>query len=310
MSESVLLQASDGATARIYTQGAHISSWIPSGGKEQLFLSSITGRGEGLAIRGGIPVIFPQFAALGPLPKHGFARTAQWRLLRSGQIKQADLVQAGAAQAGAVQAGAGQVGAAQVGAVQAGAVQAGAAQAVFELKENIASLLIWPFVFRAELVVTISGDTLHVELTVINSGDTSFNFTCALHTYLAVRQIDAVRLKGLAGLRYRDCVSGAVDCLEPAGLMHIEGEIDRIYANATAPLELRQSDQTTYIGQTGFSDAVIWNPGAEKGSELGDLEPGGFARMLCVEAAAVMQATHLAPGASWSGAQILRVVAL
>jgi glucose-6-phosphate 1-epimerase len=111
-------------------------------------------------------------------------------------------------------------------------------------------------------------------------------------------------------LRYRDCVSGAVDCLESASLLRIEGEIDRIYANATAPLELRQADQTTYIGQTGFSDTVIWNPGAEKGSELGDLEPGGFARMLCVEAAAVMQAIHLAPGTSWSGAQILRVAAL
>ncbi|MCX7218266.1 MAG: D-hexose-6-phosphate mutarotase [Burkholderiales bacterium] len=271
--ETVLLKARDGASAALYTHGAHLCSWIPAAGTEQLFLSKTSDLREGVAIRGGVPVIFPQFAALGSLPKHGLARTAVWRLLRAGQT--AD----------------------------------GAAQAVFELQESIASLQVWPQVFKAELMVTILADSLRIDFTVVNSGDTALSFTCALHSYFAVQQIAEVQLHGLQGLRYRDSVSGVSDLLDTAATLTVEGELDRIYADIPGAIELRQPHQTTVITQTGFSDAVIWNPGAEKGSSLSDLEPDGYQRMLCVEAAAVMQPVHLAAGAAWSGSQSIRVSA-
>lgn len=271
--DSVLLRAQDGASACIYTQGAHLSSWIPAGGREQLFLSKTSELRDGVAIRGGVPLIFPQFAGLGSLPKHGFARTAMWRLLRSGTTEN------------------------------------GAAQAVFELQENIARLQLWPYVFRVELVITIMADTLQMNLSVANSGDTAFSFTCALHTYLAVEQIADVQVVGLEGLHYRDTVSGQRDCLETAEVLQISGEVDRIYARVPAQLEVRQPGQTTFISSNGFPDAVIWNPGPEKGAALADLEEGGFARMLCVEAAAIMQPIQLAPGCLWSASQKIRVLA-
>ena len=34
-------------------------------------------------IRGGVPVLFPQFAGQGPLPKHGLVRTQPWQLIPS-----------------------------------------------------------------------------------------------------------------------------------------------------------------------------------------------------------------------------------
>lgn len=270
--ESVLLKSADGATASVTTHGAHVCSWIPAGGKEQLFLSKTSELREGVAIRGGVPVVFPQFSALGSLAKHGFARTSIWRLVRSGQI------------------------------------ETGAAQAVFELQESAASLHIWPHVFRLELAVTIAQDTMRIELAVANNGNTAFSFTSALHTYFAVDQIADVRLHGLAGLRYRDMVANTEDQLERHESVVIDGEVDRIYADLAGAVEIRQPQQSLLISQSGFADVVIWNPGAEKGSSLSDLEKGGYQRMVCVEAAAILRPIALAPGMFWSGSQSVKVL--
>lgn len=266
----IILQAQDGAQVAITAHGAHICSWIPAGGEEQLFFSKTSEIREGVAMRGGVPVVFPQFANLGALPKHGFARTAMWRLVKAGQTA------------------------------------SGVARAEFELHENIARLQIWPYVFRAELVVTVVGSSLDMRLSIQNTGDTGFSFTAALHTYFAVEQIADVTVHGLEGLQYRDSVTGATGCVDRNPVLRIHGEIDRIYANAPRLL-LCQPKQTTLIQQNGFADAVVWNPGTEKAATLPDLEPGGDQRMLCIEAAAIMQPVVLAPGASWSGNQSLTV---
>lgn len=68
----------DGATVTVALHGAHVLSWIPAGGREQLFLGERAIFTPGAAIRGGIPVIFPQFGERGTLRRHGFARALPW----------------------------------------------------------------------------------------------------------------------------------------------------------------------------------------------------------------------------------------
>ena len=70
------------ARAAVLPYGAHVTSWTLPNGAEQLFLSARSAPRAGAAIRGGIPVIFPQFSDRGPLPKHGFARTRVWDVAR------------------------------------------------------------------------------------------------------------------------------------------------------------------------------------------------------------------------------------
>jgi glucose-6-phosphate 1-epimerase len=78
----VRLSAPDGACADVFLHGGHVASWQTPDGQERLFFSQRAQFGPGAALRGGVPVIFPQFAGHGPLLKHGFARTVTWQHLR------------------------------------------------------------------------------------------------------------------------------------------------------------------------------------------------------------------------------------
>ena len=66
-----------GDAVLVALHGAHILSWT-SGGRERLYLSPLAIFDGQAAIRGGVPLCFPQFNLRGNLPKHGFARTSAW----------------------------------------------------------------------------------------------------------------------------------------------------------------------------------------------------------------------------------------
>lgn len=270
--EKITVRAADGASVQMTAQGAHVCSWIPAGGQEQLFLSKTSEWREGVAIRGGVPVIFPQFGGLGNLPKHGFARTAHWTLESCSNDAQ------------------------------------GKGIAVFVLQDNEASRAVWPYAFTAQLRVTVHADQLNIALDIRNTGTDTFSFTAALHTYFAVQDIAAARLHGLQHCQYRDSMNGGQLCTETADSLHITAETDRIYLNTPSELRLQQPQQVMQIRSEGFADTVVWNPGATGAVKLSDLEPEGHQRMLCVEAAAIGQPVILAAGQSWCGQQQLRVL--
>jgi glucose-6-phosphate 1-epimerase len=262
------LVASDGARAEIYLHGAHVTSWVPADGQERLFLSRTSEFRAGAAIRGGAPVIFPQFSSLGPLPKHGFARVLPWTF------------------------------------VDAQATADGAA-ATFQLRDSEASRRIWPHPFGAELTVSVGGNRLSIMLGLINTGEAPLTFTAALHTYLAVTDIATTFVEGLVGLRYRDTAMGGVEGHQVAPRVDFRGEVDRIYYDAPAEVCVVEQHRTTTVSATGFPDVVVWNPSAAKGASLADLEPDGYRRFVCVEAAVIAAPVRLAPSEHWQGTQTL-----
>ena len=60
--------AAAGARAAVLPYGAHVTSWVTPDGAEQLFVSGRSAFEAGQAVRGGVPVVFPQFSTAGPLP--------------------------------------------------------------------------------------------------------------------------------------------------------------------------------------------------------------------------------------------------
>ncbi|MFX6031775.1 hypothetical protein ABTE99_19565, partial [Acinetobacter baumannii] len=77
-------QLPSGDVAIVALQGAQVLSWVMADGVERLYLSPRSVFDGHTAIRGGVPVCFPQFNQRGPLAKHGFARNLPWRVVDEG----------------------------------------------------------------------------------------------------------------------------------------------------------------------------------------------------------------------------------
>lgn len=75
------------ASGELYLHGAHLTSWAPRRAKEVIFTSREAVFDGATAIRGGVPLCLPWFAA-GPdgdqRPSHGWGRVSPW-FLRSAQ---------------------------------------------------------------------------------------------------------------------------------------------------------------------------------------------------------------------------------
>ena len=83
MSGDITLTSPSGkSTVRISTHGATVLSWIVNS-NERIFLSKLANADHpvsGKGIRGGIPVVFPNFGPWDLGPQHGFARGKQWTI--------------------------------------------------------------------------------------------------------------------------------------------------------------------------------------------------------------------------------------
>ncbi len=266
--ERLVLQTPDGARAEVSAHGAQVLHWQTATAPDnRLYLSPLAQYRADQAIRGGIPVLFPQFGLFGTLPKHGLVRTRHWQPVPGNTPSRLCLT----------------------------------------LPDDAASRACWPHAFRLTLSVSLSAQALEVGLEVVNTGATAFSFTVGLHSYLAVNNLQQLRLHGLSGLDYLDAASRLAQRRDTADAVAVHGEIDRVYVGAREPLSLRDAGRDTAISQTGFTDVVVWNPGPQ--ATLADLPQAAYQDMLCVEAAVIAQPVVLLPGARWQGAQRLEAVA-
>lgn len=163
----------------------------------------------------------------------------------------------------------------------------------------------WPHAFRATLTVTVGGPHLKVEFSIQNTGTTSFHFTGALHTYLGVRDIAATVVENLGGCHYRESAKGIQDVIQVDPELSFTDEVDRIYMRAPGQVAMREPGRRMVVKSFGFPDVVVWNPGPEKCAALGDMDPEGYRRMLCIEAPVISEPPEVLAGESWYGSQEL-----
>ena len=263
------LQLPCGDRVVVAHHGAHVLSWVVKG-RERLYLSPKSVMDGRAAIRGGIPVCFPQFNQRGDLPKHGFARNQSWT------VKPARL-------------------------------EGDKAHLVLALSDSAATRQWWDQAFEALLLIELAPGSLQVELAVRNTDKQALQFTGALHTYLAVSDVAQARLFGLGGQAEWDAVKDRHAKAAPE--LRFVGEFDRVYSAAPTGYELQDGPHTLSIEQDAdWAQTVVWNPGAAKCAALQDMPVDGWQHILCVEAAQVYEPIRIEAGDFWQGAQRLSVV--
>ena len=213
--------------------------------------------------RGGVPVLFPQFADAGLLPKHGLARTAQWELLEEQVSQGSHSLRYG-----------------------------------LEIFQN--DYPTWPHAVKLNLVAEVTPEAVFFELKVVNTGCSSFSWTGGLHPYFAVQDVLQSSLSGLGGLGVEDRYDRDFQGQSPGDVRWTRQPFERLY-NACPPLTLKTDSYSLNLSASGFDQWMVWSPGEEGGNALADLPAGDWRHFVCVEPVCVARPIVLAPGETFDG---------
>jgi len=284
-SVTLALAGDSGIAVSVAILGATVFSWRRDG-VEHLFKSDKSKIIGPKAIRGGIPICWPIFGPPPPtaqdpdklyskLSQHGFVRTSKWKFEKDKSVD----------------------------------------KLVFSLESSPETEAVFPRSFRLVYTVGLTSTTLTTTLSVRNPSETaSLPFQALLHTYLRLPSpITPLQtaITGLKGLGFTDKVQGGIVGTESRDQVGFEeGEVDRVYHRVGDHLTVSWD-----AGKTGFTinkknlpDTTVWNPAQVKGAAMGDMDPGGWDRYICVEPGHVSSLVSLAPGQGWVGTQYISVL--
>ncbi len=271
----IQISSLQGDVVRISPYAAHVLSWKTSYGIEQLFLSPKAEFRDGAAIRGGVPVIFPQFAGLGPLSKHGFARTQYWQVvdLQPGEVtlSLSDNQQTLAAWPHQFKLD----------------YHIQISDGELSLELSLLNCGSAPFSFTSALHTYFSVE------------DSTRAFVTGLKglQYRDSANGDKLELDAFENVNFTAEVDRIYQDVHETITLH-DGSRKLLISSA-----LRSNSQ-----QPGFRDAVIWNPGTEKCARLGDMLPDGFLKFVCIESASAAKPVILSPSETWNAAQNIKVI--
>jgi glucose-6-phosphate 1-epimerase len=153
------------------SKGAQVLHAALGSGLELLYLSPLVDVYPDNPIRGGIPLMFPQFGDSGPLRKHGFVRDIQWNPVKEKE-------------------------------------DAGGKNLSYALDIKATDFPEWPFDAALQFDVRLSLHTLTISLSVRNTGVQAFTFTGGFHPYFAISSRKDILVNGLEGLPFKDSFPG------------------------------------------------------------------------------------------------------
>ncbi|KAK7473135.1 hypothetical protein VKT23_001236 [Stygiomarasmius scandens] len=289
--DNTLILTHGKSNTKIFFYGATIVSWKcpdkrhPDESIERLFCSSKAALDGSKPIRGGIPVVFPCFGAPAhpdhmALSQHGFARNSVWKWDGKAVTDDDHSV---------------------------------SVHLTLEPTPEITEKYKKPF--HLTYVVTLTEYELSTDLHVKNTSTSTayppdnLEFQALFHNYIRA-PANQVLITPLKGLKYFDKVDTSFDGLkteERAGV-DVRNSTDSVYENAPGSYEVTWPGGGISIKTKALKDVVVWNPQAEAGKKIGDMEDGGWERYVCVEPGYVRGFEKIEPGRVWVGHQTLSVI--
>ena len=237
------------AEAEISLYGAHVMLFRPVDTFDVLWMSPESEYEPGKAIRGGIPVCFPWFSKhpVNPdLPSHGFARLMNWEVTETASLPEGETL------------------------------------IRLQLISNEETKKMWPYDFIAELTLII-GRKLNMELSVKNTGNTTFEYSSGLHSYYNISAIENISIEGLQGSNYTKTLETEV-FTQTEELLIIDKEINRVY-NSENDCVLHDPvlHRKIIAGKQNSKTTVVWNPW-DNCKNFSDMPENSFEAFVCIEA--------------------------
>lgn len=236
--------------AEICLLGAHVTSYVPAGQKDLLWMSRNVEYAEGKSLRGGIPICWPWFGAppSGAETSHGYARFILWEL-SSTRVIAPDCT-----------------------------------EVVFSLHPSPSAPKAWQESFALTFTVRV-GASLELELCTRNCGSTAFQISQAFHTYYQISDITKIQINGFSGLPFHDTVAGSTEPHKTQqGPITFAAETDAVFEHCSGIAEILDPGfgRIIRISKKNSSSAVVWNPWINKAKKL-NMAEDEYRTMVCVE---------------------------
>lgn len=264
--EFITVSADDGSSIKVYRQGAHITSWKNSAGREFMYFSPSAVFKKGGALRGGVPIIWPQFSDMGTGPVHGVARVRDWNFVeeRQGFVSFSLSVRPGDA-------------------------QVPNANGDLLLKVHFSNTNL-----NISLDVVNSSDTplsfkfaFHTYFAVSHIRNVSVE---GLDTASYADNLQQRKVCGPSVVRQIDQEIDRV-------YMNVEGPVTVSDSGYGSQL---------VIAGSNLPDVVLWNAWIEKCKKIGDLPNDGYNFYVCVEHGVIGKDVVVPPKGTWNGSQIIQ----
>ncbi|XP_014288342.1 uncharacterized protein [Halyomorpha halys] len=272
----VVLDRGNNTTCTVNLHGATVVSWRVNN-QEQIFVSKQSVFDGRRPIRGGIPLVFPQYGSENPqIPNHGFARVSRWKVEKPPE-----------------------------------ALMGGDVEAIFSLRDNeFIRTNYWNNTFRLSYRLILREKELHFIIGVYNpSKEVTITFNLLLHTYFKVPDVRRCQITGLHGCTFIDKTRIGV-FQEGRESVTINEWTDRLYQNTTQEHVITNvvSGRKMRLQKYNFPDTVIWNPWSDHAKDVSDFGPNEYPNMICVKSGHVSNPVVLHPGTAFEASQILQVM--